>query len=154
LCDMSTDLAVGLLQASILFASFAGILWKLSADFSIRIGEVDYPLPGFMLWAAILYAAAGSLVSWLVGRNRAELSAERHSREGELRFSLVRINEHLDGISLAQGEADERRRVHVDIAAVLATTARLVMGNTNLTWVTAGFGWVTVVAPTLVAAPL
>jgi putative ATP-binding cassette transporter len=28
------------------------------------------------------------------------------------------------------------------------------MGHTNLTWVTAGFGWVTVVAPILVAAPL
>ena len=28
------------------------------------------------------------------------------------------------------------------------------MGHTNLTWVTAGFGWVTTVAPILVAAPL
>jgi putative ATP-binding cassette transporter len=28
------------------------------------------------------------------------------------------------------------------------------MGHTNLTWVTAGFGWVTVVAPVLAAAPL
>jgi vitamin B12/bleomycin/antimicrobial peptide transport system ATP-binding/permease protein len=30
----------------------------------------------------------------------------------------------------------------------------VVLGLTNLTWVTAGFGWVTVIAPTLVAAPL
>ena len=30
----------------------------------------------------------------------------------------------------------------------------MVLGLTNLTWITAGFGWVTVVAPTLVAAPL
>jgi putative ATP-binding cassette transporter len=29
-----------------------------------------------------------------------------------------------------------------------------VWGHTNLTWVTAGFGWVTIVAPILVAAPL
>jgi vitamin B12/bleomycin/antimicrobial peptide transport system ATP-binding/permease protein len=37
---------------------------------------------------------------------------------------------------------------------VLAATRRLVLGLTNLTWVTAGFGWITNVAPTLVAAPL
>jgi putative ATP-binding cassette transporter len=30
----------------------------------------------------------------------------------------------------------------------------LVKGLTNLTWVTAGFGWITIVAPILVAAPL
>ena len=29
-----------------------------------------------------------------------------------------------------------------------------VTGLTNLTWVTAGFGWVTIVAPLMVAAPL
>ena len=33
-------------------------------------------------------------------------------------------------------------------------TRRIVMGHTNLTWVTAGFGWITIVAPILVAAPL
>ena len=37
---------------------------------------------------------------------------------------------------------------------MLAATRRIVRGHTNLTWVTAGFGWVTIVAPILVAAPL
>jgi putative ATP-binding cassette transporter len=37
---------------------------------------------------------------------------------------------------------------------VLAATRRIVWGHTMLTWVTAGFGWVTNVAPILVAAPL
>jgi putative ATP-binding cassette transporter len=69
LCDMSTDLGVGLLQASILFGSFAGILFVLSVDFSIRIGDTDYPIPGFMLWAAIIYALAGSVLSYWVGRS-------------------------------------------------------------------------------------
>jgi len=37
---------------------------------------------------------------------------------------------------------------------VLAATRGLVIGHTNLTWVTAGYGWLTIVAPILVAAPL
>ena len=154
LCELSADLAVGLFQATILFATFAGILWVLSAGFSIRIAGEDHPIPGFMLWAAILYAGLGSLLSWWVGRSLIERNAERYAREAELRFSLVRINEHLDDISLAAGEADEERRVHIDLAEVLRATARLVLNLTNLTWVTAGFGWITTVAPVLVAAPL
>lgn len=154
LCDMSTDLGVGLFQASVLFLSFAGILWKLSEDFVFRVGDVDYPIPGFMLWAAILYAGVGSLLSYWVGRNLVGRNAERYAREGDLRFSLARINEHLDGISLAAGEADERRQVQRYLAQLVRATQRLVMGHTHLTWVTAGFGWIMGVAPILVAAPL
>ena len=154
LCDLSADLGIGLLQASILFATFAGVLWILSKDFAFRIGDTDYAVPGFMLWAAIIYAGAGSLLSYWVGRDLINRNAERYAREADLRFSLVRINEHLDGISLAAGEAHERQRVELHLANVLAATRRLVIGLTNLTWVTAGFGWITIVAPILVAAPL
>jgi vitamin B12/bleomycin/antimicrobial peptide transport system ATP-binding/permease protein len=154
LCELSADLGVGLLQASILFGTFAGVLWVLSNDFSFRVGEWDYTIPGFMVWAAVIYAGAGSLLSFWVGRSLITRNAERYAREADLRFSLVRVNEHVDDISLAAGEADEKRRIELHLGNVLNATRRIVMGHTNLTWVTAGFGWVTLVAPILVAAPL
>ncbi len=154
LCELTADLGAGLLQATVLFLSFAGVLWVLSAEFSIRIGDSDVAVPGYMLWAAIAYAGLGSLLSYRVGRGLIRRNAERYASEADLRFSLVRINEHLDGIALAGGEADERRRVEIDLAGALVATRRLVMGLTNLTWVTAGFGWITTVAPILVAVPL
>ena len=154
LCELSSDLGIGLLQASVLFVTFAGVLWVLSKDYALHFGGRDIPLPGFMLWAAILYAGAGSLVSYWVGESLIHRNAERYAREADLRFSLVRVNEHLDGISLASGEADESRRVELDLTAVLAATRRIVSGLTNLTWITSGFGWVMLVAPILVAVPL
>jgi len=153
-CDLSADLGTGLFQATILFGSFAGILWSLSSDFAMRIAGTDYVVPGYMLWAALLYAGLGSLLSYGVGRNLIHRNAERYAREAELRFSLVRINEHLDAISLAEGEHDERRRVELHLADVLVAMRRLALGLTNLEWVKAGFGWITTVAPILVAAPL
>ncbi len=154
LCELSSDLGRGLLQASILFVSFAGVLWGLSQDFVFRIADQDYAVPGFMVWAAVIYAALGSLVSYWVGGSLINRNSERYAREADLRFSLVRVNEHLDGISLAGGEPDERRRIELHLRNVLAATRRLVTGLTNLRWVTAGFGWVTIVAPILVAAPV
>jgi len=154
LTDLSADLGIGLLQASILFGTFTGVLWTLSNDFSFRIGERDYAIPGFMVWAAILYASGGSLLSYWVGRGLIDRNSERYAREADLRFALVRVNEHVDDISLAEGEADEKRRIELHLGNVLAATRRIVLGHTNLTWITAGFGWVTIVAPILVAAPL
>jgi len=154
LCELSADLGIGLLQASILFFTFAGVLWVLSNDFIFRVGDRDYTVPGFMVWTAIAYASAGSLLSYWVGRGLIGRNADRYAREADLRFSLVRVNEHVDDISLAQGEADERRRIALNLGNVLAATRRIVMGHANLTWITAGFGWITIVAPILAAAPL
>ena len=154
LCEISAELVVGLLQASIMFFIFAGVLWGLSNDFIFRVHDRDYTVPGFMVWAAIIYAGGGSLLSYWIGRGLIGRNAQRYAREADLRFSLVRVNEHVDDISLAQGEADERRRIELHLGNVLDATRRIVMGHANLAWITAGFGWVTIVAPILVAAPL
>ena len=154
LCELSGSLGIGLFQASILFGTFAGILWRLSSTFSVHFGDRDYLIPGFMLWAAIIYASAGSLLSYWVGRGLINRNADRYAREADLRFSLVRVNEHVDAISLAAGEQDERRRIERRLGDALRATRRIVWGHTNLEWVTAGFGWITIVAPILVAAPL
>jgi putative ATP-binding cassette transporter len=154
LCDISTDLSIGLFRSTVLLVSFAGVLWTISDDFTFRVRGVDYAVPGFMLWAAISYAVVGSLLSYFVGRSLIGRNADRYAREADLRFALVRINEHVDGIALAAGEDDERRRVEMHLGNVMIAMRRLVRGLTNLTWVTAGFGWITGIAPILIAAPL
>src|SRR6267154_2974458 len=154
LTELSADLGVGLLQASILLITFVDVLWALSSDFIFHVGGRHFAVPGYMVWAAIIYSGSASLLSYWVGRKLIDRNAQRYAREADLRFSLVRVNEHIDAIALSSGEADEARRIEVDLAAVLAAMRSLVAGLTNLTWITAGYGWFTLVAPILVAAPL
>jgi putative ATP-binding cassette transporter len=154
LTELSADLGIGLLQAAILLVTFVSVLWALSANFAFPVAGREIPIPGYMVWAGILYAGSASLLSYWVGHNLIGRNAERYAREADLRFSLVRVNEHIDAISLAGGEADEARHIKLNLAAVLAAMRGLVTGYTNLTWITAGYGWLTIVAPILVAAPL
>ena len=153
LTELSGDLGVQLLQATILLAVFIEVLWVLSGGFVFHWQGRDFSIPGYMVWAAVAYAGAGSLLSWRVGGSLIPRNAERYQRESELRFSLMRVNEHLDAITLAGGEKDEERRILRDLSHVLDAMWKLVTGLTNLTWVTAGYGWLTLVVPILVAAP-
>jgi putative ATP-binding cassette transporter len=154
LTELSADLGIGLLQSSILLVTFVKVLWSLSNDFVFHLGGRHFAVPGYMVWAAIVYSGSASLLSYWVGRSLIDRNAQRYAREADLRYSLVRVNEHIDAIALSAGEADEERRIAIDLAAVLAATGRLVTGLTHLTWITAGYGWFTLVAPILVAAPL
>lgn len=154
LSDLTTDLGVGLLQACILLASFVGVLWTLSSGFAFHIGDRTIAIPGYMVWAAFLYAGLASLISWLVGRPLIQLNSDRYAREAELRHSMVRVNEHIDAIALARGEQDEKRRLETDLGAVLTAMLRIYGAQINLGWVTDTYGWITVVAPILVASPV
>jgi vitamin B12/bleomycin/antimicrobial peptide transport system ATP-binding/permease protein len=154
LTELSSDLGIGLLQSSILLTMFVSVLWGISSGFGFQFHGRDFTVPGYMVWAAVIYAGSASLLSYWVGRNLINSNAERYAREADLRFSLVRVNEHIDAISLAGGEVDEARRLRHDLAAVLKAMRVLVTGLTNLTWVTSGYGWFTIVAPILVAAPI
>ncbi|MEO5755947.1 MAG: ABC transporter ATP-binding protein/permease [Mesorhizobium sp.] len=154
LSDLSTDLGVGLLQSFILLVSFVGVLWALSSGFVFHIGGWSLAIPGYMVWAAFLYAGTASWLSWLVGRPLISLNSDRYTREAELRSSMVRVNENVDAIALYHGEADARHRLELDLATVLGAMRRIYKAQINLSWVTDTYGWITVVAPILVASPV
>src|SRR5580698_1975412 len=132
LTELSADLGIGLLQSSILLATFVKVLWSLSNNFAFHFDGRQIVIPGYMVWAAVLYSGSASLVSYWVGNTLVDRNAQRYAREADLRFSLVRVNEHIDAITLNAGEPDEARRIEMDLQAVLAATARLVTGLTNL----------------------
>lgn len=154
LTELSGDLSVGLLQSAILLATFVNVLWNISGDFALTYHGHAYEIPGYMVWAAILYAGLGSLASYWVGRNLVARNAERYQRESEVRFALMQTNEHIERIENSpQGLEQARGRILGALHNVLGAMWKLVFGVTNLTWVTAGYGWLTLVAPILIAAP-
>ena len=153
LAELSTDLGAGLFQAMLLLASFIGVLWILSAGVVFELHGLSFAIPGYMVWCALFYAGAASWASWRVGRPLIELDAERYAREFDLRFALIHVNEHVDGIAAHRGEAGEQDHLGHELDRLLVILRRLVSATRSLTWVTAGYGWFTIVAPIVVAAP-
>ena len=153
LTELSADLAIGLLQSSLLLGSFISVLWGLSSNVIFHLDGRRFAIPGYMVWCAMASAGAASWLSWLVGRPLVPLNAQRYAQEAELRFALVRLNEHVDNVALYGGEEDEKRHIIIELRNVLHTMWQTVRASTRLTWVTAGYGWFTIIAPIIVAAP-
>ncbi len=153
LAELTTDLGIGLLQSTLLLLSFVGVLWVLSSHMVLSIFGGSYTVQGYMVWCALAYAAIASAFSWMVGRPLINLNAQHYAREADFRYALVRVNEQIDAITLSSGEADEKNRIDGVFRTVLEISWRIVNAMTRLTFVTAGYGWFTIIAPILVAAP-
>jgi putative ATP-binding cassette transporter len=153
LTELAAELGIGLLQSSLLLVAFLGVLWQLSGPITLPVASVDVTIPGYMVWCAILFAAAGSWLAWRVGGPLVGLNARRFQRESGLRFALVQVNQQADDIAQHHREASEKRRLGAELGGVLSVMREIVGAIARVTWVTAGYGWVSIIAPLVIAAP-
>lgn len=154
LAETTTGLAVGLVQSVILLASFVTILWTLSPEFQFNVLNYDLILPGYLVWAALFYAGLTSGLNRLVGRHLVELNSLREAREAEFRTSLVQADMALHA-NRPSSESDEAItfKTTLTFAALLDALKRIAVAETNLVWVSGGFGWLAIVVPIIAAAP-
>jgi putative ATP-binding cassette transporter len=153
LTELAADLGIGLLQSLLLLVAFLGVLWQLSGALALSIGGFSFTIPGYMVWCAILFAAAGSWLAWRVGGPLVGLNARRFQRESGLRFALVQVNQQADDIAQHHREEAEKRRLGAELDRVLAMMREIVGAIAKVTWVTAGYGWISIIAPLVIAAP-
>jgi putative ATP-binding cassette transporter len=149
----SVSLSMGLLNAVVTLASFVGILWGLSGAFDFSFNGGRFEIPGFMVWMAVLYCVAGSVLTHFIGRPLIGLNFQQQRLEADFRHHMVRVREYSESIALDKGEAVERGQLDTRFGRVLLNTLQLIRAQKRLTWFTVGFGQAAVVFPFIVAAP-
>jgi putative ATP-binding cassette transporter len=149
----TVSLSMGLLNAVVTLASFIGILWGLSGGFAFSFHGTHYNIPGFMVWMAVLYCLAGSILTHYIGRPQIKLNFEQQRVEADFRHHMVRVREYSESIALDRGEAVERVQLDLRFDRVLGNYLRLIKAQKNLIWFTSFFGQAAVVFPFVVAAP-
>ena len=151
--NLTVSLSMGLLNSVVTLLSFVGILWSLSGGFAFTLGGHNWDIPGFMVWMALLYCVAGSVITHLIGRPLIGLNFEQQRREADFRHHLIRVREYSEAIALDRGAATEEQQLDLRFGSVLTNTLQLLKAQKSLTWFTSGFGQAAVVFPFIVAAP-
>jgi putative ATP-binding cassette transporter len=145
-------LGIGGMRAVVTLASFLAILWGLSGSVTVPVGG-GWTIPGYMVWAALLYAVVGTWLTNLIGRPLVRLNFDQQRYEADFRFGLVRFRENAEGVALYRGEADELRSFRDRFAAVVGNWWAIMRQQKRLTWFTAGYGQAAIIFPFMVAAP-
>ena len=133
--------------------AFVGILWALSGTLTVPFGWFSLTLPGYLVWAAILYAVGGTWLTDRIGRPLVGLNFDKQRCEADFRFGLVRFRENTEGVALYRGEADELRSFRERFEAVVANWWNIMRRQKRLTYFTAGYGQAAWIFPSVMAAP-
>ena len=146
-------LFIGGLRAVVTLATFVAILWTLSGQLAIPIGEHTLVLPGYMVWVSIAYALGGTWLTDWIGRPLVRLNFDKQRYEADFRFSLVRFRENSEGVALYRGERDEMRGFRALFESVVENWWGIMRRQKRLTSFTSGYSQGAWIVPSIVAAP-
>jgi putative ATP-binding cassette transporter len=151
--EKGINIGLRILGACVQFVSFVVILWGLSGDAPLVVFGYEVPIPGYLVWAAVLYAVIGTALTHWVGKPLINLNFMQQRYEADFRFNLVRARENSEQIALLKGEAAEDARLQHRFSFVINNWRAIMSRTKRLTMLTASYGQASTMFPYLLVGP-
>jgi len=146
-------IGTGLLNACVTLGSFVVILWSLSAAAPVHLFGLPFVIPGYLVWAALIYAVIGTGFTHLLGWPLITLNFRQQRFEADFRFNLVRSRENSEQIASLHGEAAERER-HLDrFGSVVSNWIAIMQRQKKLLFFTQSYSQASVIFPYVMVSP-
>ena len=142
-------LTTGLISNVVTIISYGGLLWALSGVivlFGVRV-------PGYLLFAVVIYSALATWLTHLTGRKLARLDFLQQRFNAQFRFSLMRVRENSEAVALLGGEAEEKRGMSRRFGEIYTNFIAIMNRTALVTVVSGSLGYVSNVAALVLAAP-
>ncbi len=147
------DFAAGVTSAFLSATTFIVVLWTIGGALTVTIAGSTVTIPGFLVIAAVLYAAIASGSIMTIGRSFVQVSEDKNQAEAEFRYTLTRVRENGESIALLGGEEEERDGIDKTFTNVLRQWSRLAGQHMRTTLVSQGSSLIAPVVPLLLCAP-
>src|ERR1700733_12359450 len=151
--DSPVDFAAGVTSAFLSATTFIVVLWTIGGALTVTVAGSTFTIPGFLVIAAVLYAAIASGSIMTIGRGFVQVSEDKNQAEAEYRYTLTRVRENSESIALLGGEEEERDGIDKTFTKVLRQWARLAGQHMRTTLVSQGSSLIAPVVPILLCAP-
>jgi putative ATP-binding cassette transporter len=151
--DSPVDFAAGVTSAFLSATTFIVVLWTIGGALTVTVAGSTVTIPGFLVIAAVLYAAIASGSIMTIGRRFVQISEDKNQAEADYRYALTRVRENGESIALLGGEQEERDGIDKTFTRVLRQWSRLAGQHMRTTLVSQGSSLIAPVVPLLLCAP-
>jgi putative ATP-binding cassette transporter len=151
--ERTLGIGLSLLNSVVTLASFVVILWGLSNEAPLHLMGRDFPIPGYLVWAALIYAVFGTALTQWIGAPLVHLDFQQQRFEADFRFNLVRVRENSEQIALLRGEGAEREQLTTRFGRVVENWYGIMSRTKRLTAFTTSYTQAALIFPLLLLAP-
>ena len=148
------SIGIGILNSVVTLCSFIVILWNLSEEAPLHLFGSGLVIPGYLVWAALIYAVLGTVLTHRIGWPLIPLNFQQQRFEADFRFNLVRTRENSEQIAALHGEAAERERHLHRFGSVVTNWIAIMQRQKKLMFFTQSYSQASVIFPYLMVSPV
>ncbi len=136
--DQSLSLGLGLYGAVLRVGAYTGMLWKEGGPLVMELGGRTWTIPGYMFWAALLFAIFNTWLSRQIAKPLVGLNMRQQQVEADFRFGMIQVREHAEQVALYRGGQVEYERLTGRFEQVRQNWWRLIFFQMRWTFVNIG----------------
>ncbi|MCC2625035.1 MAG: transporter ATP-binding protein [Burkholderiales bacterium] len=146
-------LTLGLMNSVVTLGSFVVILWTIVGPLKFTLWGHHIVIHGYIVWATLLYAIAGTYITFKIGKPLIKLDYQQQKYEADFRFGLVRVREHSENIAFYNGEPQEKAELSSRFTNVVNNFVSIIYRQLKIDIFGVGYAQIAILVPFLVAAP-
>jgi vitamin B12/bleomycin/antimicrobial peptide transport system ATP-binding/permease protein len=130
------------------------VLMALNSAFTIiAFSEVLWTISPLLFGVAVLYAASGSLLTFVLGRPLIRLNYDQLDKEASFRSALIHVRDNAEAIMVTREEHSQMAQLLARLDDLVANFRKLTSINRNVGFFTTGYNWMIQIIPALIIAP-
>lgn len=128
-----------LLNSTLTVVAFSGVLWSISP---------------MLFVVSILYAAAGTCLTYFVGRRLVRLNFDQLDKEANFRAELIHLRSNAESVALCRREGRLIRLLIQNLGNLTGNFLNIIKTSRNVNFCTTGYNWLIQIIPALIIAPM
>jgi putative ATP-binding cassette transporter len=128
-----------LLNGTLTVIAFSGVLWSISP---------------MLFGVSILYAAAGTCLTYFIGRRLVRLNFDQLDKEANFRATLIDMRSNAESVALCRHEGRLIRLLIRNLGDLTGNFLNIIKTSRNVNFCTTGYNWLIQIIPALIIAPL
>jgi putative ATP-binding cassette transporter len=139
LTTTSLSFLLMILNGTFTTISFSGVLWSISP---------------VLFAVAVVYAIAGSCLTFWLGRPLIQLNYQQSDREADFRSELIYVHQNAEGLAFTRDESRMKERLAARVDQLVGNFRKIIAVNRNLNFFTGGYNYMIQLIPALFVAPM
>ncbi|MFZ0133777.1 MAG: SbmA/BacA-like family transporter [Desulfobacterales bacterium] len=128
-----------LLNGTLTVVAFSGVLWSISP---------------MLFVVSVLYAAAGTCLTYFIGRRLVRLNFDQLDKEANFRAELIHLRSNAESVALSRREGRLIRLLIRNLSVLTGNFLNIIKTSRNVNFCTTGYNWLIQIIPALIIAPL
>ncbi|KTD77171.1 ABC transporter ATP-binding protein/permease [Legionella waltersii] len=152
--DNFISLSTDFIRSTLSFVVFVSTLWIVGGTLSFVLLGLNIVIPGYLVWASLLFALGASLITKLLGTSLNSLNQKEESLEAQFRKDIEIISAESENIALEKGEPYHKTVLEKDINTISENSLQKIGVSLKVNGFQSLYTNLVQIAPYILTAPL